>query len=234
MAKLWSALRTEIKNDMNLHGEDFVSDAELLAWANDGIRRAEKIILGLYDKYMETSANLALTTGTSVYALPSGIIANKITHIEYNNGTGLEYEVYYIKRKRELRYVDTNDNIYRYYIKHDSGSSPQIVISPAARETSTTNVIIYFIREAATISSDSDSIDIPIADAYVKQYIKDEVRHKEIGPMFPQQESPRLQQEEKLLVEALNNMIPDDSRDQVDIDPDDLEDIDSYDEGYYI
>ena len=52
--------------------------------------------------------------------------------------------------------------------------------------------------------------------------------------MFPQQESPRLQQEEKLLVEALNNMLPDDSRDQVDIDPDDLEDIDSYEEGYYI
>lgn len=232
MAKTWSTLRTEIKNDMNLNGEDFVSDAELLAWANDGIRRAEKIILGLYDKYFETSANLALVTGTSVYSLPSGIIANKITHIEYNDGSGNEYEIYYIKRKHELRYVDSNDNVYRYRIKHDSGSSPQIVLSPASRETSSTNVTIYFIREATALSSDSDTIDIPIADSYVKQFIKDEVRAKEIGPMFAQDDSPKLRREEALLVEALSNMIPDDSRDQIDIDPEDLNDLDAYNEGY--
>ena len=62
MAKTWAVLLEEVKDDMNLHGEDFVSDAELLAWANDGIEQAEKEIVSLYDKYFETDTALALVS----------------------------------------------------------------------------------------------------------------------------------------------------------------------------
>lgn len=230
MAKTWATLRTEIKNDMNLHGEDFVSDAELLSWVNDGIERAEKEIVSLYDKYFETDANIALVTGTSLYSLPSGILGNKITHIEYSDGV-TEYEVKFMKLKKDARYIDSNDRYYTYRLRNDSVNGTQIELFPPSLETSSTNVKIYFIREANRISEDTDTIEIPLAQAFIKQYIKDQVKEKELGPMFPGMESDELKTEKALMIEALNNMIPDDTRDQVEPDTSFYEDIEHYD--YY-
>ena len=222
MAKTWATLREEIKDDMNLHGEDFASDVELLAWANDGIEQAEKEIVSLYDKYFETDAALTLVSGTSLYSLPSNILANKITHIEYKNGSD-EYEVHYLKRKNEVRYQNTTNEFYRYRLRNDITDGIQIELFPVAQENSS-NVKVYFIRSAVRLVEDTDLIEIPIADAFIKQYIKDQVRGKELGPMFNHQETPNLQKQRALMIEALNNMIPDDSRDEIDPQSDDLED----------
>jgi hypothetical protein len=226
MAKTWATLKEEIKDDMNLHGEDFVSDLELLAWANDGIEQAEKEIVSLYDKYFETDTTLSLVSGTQRYNLPSDIMAHKITHIEYNNGSK-EYEVRYLKRKDEVRYSDQTDDYYRYRLRNDSVNGMQIEIFPTPTETST-NMKVYYIRTATRIVADSDTIEIPIADAFIKQYIKDQVRGKELGPMWDHSESQAMQRQRALMIEALNNMIPDDSRDEIQPDLSYYEDI--YDE----
>lgn len=227
MAKTWATLREEIKDDMNLQGEDFVSDAELLAWANDGIEQAEKEIVSLYDKYFETDADLALVTGQSLYDLPSDILAHKITHVEYDDGT-TEFEIKYLRRKEDFRYQDDNDKVYRYRLRNDSANGMQIKLYPASLETSSSNVKIYYIRSAARIASDSDVIEIPIADAFVKQYIKEQVRAKELGPMFNYQESPAFMKQRELMIEALNNMIPDETRDEIEIRNDDM--VEYYDD----
>lgn len=213
MAKTWATLKEEIKDDMNLHGEDFVSDAELLAWANDGIEQAEKEIVSLYDKYFETDTTLSLVNGTAKYALPADIMANKITHIEYNNGTE-EYEVRYLKRKDEVRYVDSTNHYYRYRLRNDSANGQQIEIFPTPDETGD-NMKLYYIRSVTRLALDADTIEIPIADAFIKQYIKDQVRGKELGPMWDHSETQAMQRQRALMIEALQNMVPDDSRDEI-------------------
>jgi hypothetical protein len=214
MAKTWSQLKDEIKDDMNLQGEDFVSDSELLAWANDGIEQAEKEIVSLYDKYFETDAFIALVTGTNLYNLPTNILANKITHIEYKSGNK-QYEVKYLKRKNEVRYLDDNFDFYRYRLRNDSTNGQQIELFPASLETSSQNLKVHYIRSVNRLVDDTDTIEIPIADAFIKEYIKDQVRAKELGPMFQGQETSNLARQRALMIEALNNMIPDDSRDEI-------------------
>jgi hypothetical protein len=214
MAKTWSQLKDEIKDDMNLQGEDFVSDSELLAWANDGIEQAEKEIVSLYDKYFETDAFIALVTGTNLYNLPTNILANKITHIEYKSGNK-QYEVKYLKRKNEVRYLDDNFDFYRYRLRNDPTNGQQIELFPASLETSSQNLKVHYIRSVNRLVDDTDTIEIPIADAFIKEYIKDQVRAKELGPMFQGQETGNLARQRALMIEALNNMIPDDSRDEI-------------------
>lgn len=224
MAKTWTTLREEIKDDMNLHGEDFVSDVELLAWANDGIEQAEKEIVSLYDKYFETDSTISLVSGTAKYNLPSDILANKITHIEYNNGSD-KYEVKYLKRKEQVRFSSSNDPFYRYRLRNDSANGMQIEIFPTPSETST-NMKIYYVRSVTRLSADSDTIEIPIADAFIKQYIKDQVRGKELGPMWDHAETQALAKQRALMIEALQNMVPDDTRDEI------LPDTSFYDDLY--
>jgi hypothetical protein len=224
VAKTWATLLEEIKDDMNLHGEDFVSDVELLAWANDGIEQAEKEIVSLYDKYFETDAALPLVSGTALYNLPSDILAHKITHIEYNNGTR-EYEVKFMKRKDELRNVDANDSYYRYRLRNDAANGMQIEFYPTPTETSASNIKIHYIRSVTRLALTTDVIEIPIADAFIKQYIKDQVRGKELGPMWDHSETQSLQKQRALMIEALQNMVPDDSRDEITPDTSFYEDI---------
>lgn len=224
MAKTWATLKLEIKNDMNLHGEDWVSDAELLAWANDGIEQAEKEIVSLYDKYLETDVDLALVSGQSLYSLPSDIMASKITNIDYTDGS-LKYEIKYAKTKAELRYEYVNDNYYTYRLRNDSVNGRQIEIFPTPNETSPSNVKIDYIRRANRLVEDTDLIDIPDADAFIKQYIKDQVRGKELGPMWDHNETPSLSRQRALFIEVLNNMIPDETRGEMQMDTSHYDDV---------
>lgn len=223
MAKTWATLLEEIKDDMNLQGEDFVSDAELLAWANDGIEQAEKEIVSLYDKYFETDATITLVSGTAKYSLPSDILANKITHLEYDNGTD-EYEIRYLKTKDEMRYVNSNQSYLRYRLRNDSTNGQQIEFFPTPTESGA-YVKIHYIRSASRLALTTDTIEIPIADAFIKQYIKDQVRGKELGPMWDHGETMGLTKQRSLMIEALQNMIPDDTRDEITPDTSFYEDI---------
>jgi len=225
MAKTWAVLLEEVKDDMNLHGEDFVSDAELLAWANDGIEQAEKEIVSLYDKYFETDTALALVSGTKLYSLPSDILANKITNIEYANGNS-EYEILYLKRKEQVRYEGHGGKYYRYRLRNDSTNGIQIEFFPTPTETSSENIKVHYIRSATRLALTTDVIEIPIADAFIKQYMKDQVRGKELGPMWDHAETQSLAKQRALMIEALQNMIPDDSRDEI------IPDTSFYDEVY--
>lgn len=212
--KTWAELRTEIKNEMNLNGEDFIADEELLAFANDGIEQAEKEIVSLYDKYFETDAFLPLVSGQSLYSLPSDILASKLTHIEWNNDDH-QYEIEYVKTKEQVRYLERQFDRYRYRLRNDTADGIQLELLPAARETAPEAVKIYYIRTAKRIALDTDVIEVPIADAFIKQYIKDQVRAKELGPMFNYEETQALSRQRALMIEALNHMIPDDTRNEI-------------------
>jgi hypothetical protein len=222
--KTWTTMRTEIRAETNTEGEDFISDAELLTWVNEGKDMAEKEIVSLYDKYLETEADLVMTDGSEYVSLPSDIFANKITGIFYDNGD-TSYEVKLLKDKRETLEVGEEDD-YRFRFDNSTASGVRIKLYPEARESSTGNLTCFYIRESAAIDSDSDTVDIPIADSFIKQYIKDKIKEKEVGPMNVTGPSPALQRERDLLIEALNHMVPSESADEMDLDTSFYDDMD--------
>ena len=214
--KTWGELKSEIQKEYNVEGEDFVSDTELITWANEGKDQAEKEIISLYDKYLETDGNLTLVQGQAEVSLPEDIYANKITAIYYDNGVE-KYEIKLIKKKEDIYNICEGDR-YRYTIKNSASDGIKLVLYPTPRESSSTNVKIHYIRESKTLTDDNSLVDIPLADAFVKQYVKDKIKEKEIGPMNVQGESPALTIERRLLIEALTHMIPSDDADKIELD----------------
>ena len=211
--KTWATMKAEIQRECNVEGEDFVSEQELLDWANDAKDEAEAEIVSLYDRYLETSTTLTTTSGSGVVSLPTDIYANKITGLWFDDGSEI-YEIKQVKRKEEIHFAGDNDK-YKFYITNSTASGTKIQPVPAARESSSSNLTCYYIRESAAIDADSDYMDIPIAEGFIKQYVKDKIQEKELGPMAPKGRSDLLEKQRSLMIEALNQMIPDDSSDEL-------------------
>lgn len=222
--KTWGVMKSEIKAETNTEGEDFVSDDELLTWANEGKDMAEKEIVSLYDKYLETEASLIMTEGSQFVDLPDDIYANKLTGVFYSNGSS-SYEVKLIKDKRYTVDVDENAD-YAFRFDNSATDGIRIKIYPPSNENSTGYMYCFYIRESQEITEDDDTVDIPIADGFIKQYVKDKIKEKELGPMNISDMSPALKQERALLIEALNHMVPSESADEIEVDVQFYEDMD--------
>ena len=203
----WAELRTKIQRDLDLQDEIFITTEELLGYANEAIDEAEQEILTIYEDYFLTSENLALVQGTDLYSLPTDIWAHKIRAILYNDGT----RKFAIKRVQQLPHVnevDSNDEYYRYLIFNSLSAGPQIKLFPASLENSSTNVTIWYLRNARTIVNDTDIIDVPEAHKFIMQHIKLRCYEKEGSPNQDKAQID-LEKERKLLVDSLSAMIPD-------------------------
>jgi hypothetical protein len=86
----------------------------------------------------------------------------------------------------------------------------KIKLYPASRETSSTNVTIFYRRKANRIVSDSTVIDIPEGDSFIKQWVIDKAANKErMTPDAP--ESAALARKRELLLNSLTNQIDDEN-----------------------
>jgi hypothetical protein len=206
--KTWGTLKDEILRECNIEGEDFVSSTELLVFANDAKDEAEAEIVSLYDKYLETETALNITSGVDTYDLPSDIYANKITGMYLP-----DYEIKLLKRKQDLL---TNLPYLRYRITNSTADGIKLKLHPMPTQNLTAT--LHYIRQSKPIVDETSVMDIPIADAFIKQYIKDKVQEKELGPMMPKGRSELLEKQKQLLIESLNHMIPDDSSDELEPD----------------
>ena len=213
---LYSTAKLKIEKDLDLEDEEFVQPSEMMEYFNDGLREAQQEVLTIYEDYFLTKAYLPLVNGTSTYSLPSDIYANKIRGIIYQN-SDLIYEIKRIRTPHKfldrhiLRFEDPTD-YYTYILLNDSTSGFQIEISPVVKETSSTNVTIWYLRDIAMIDSDSDYVDkdIPECLNFIYAYVKAQCLKKENGGIMPDDARASLEQQRKLLVDTLTNMIPDD------------------------
>lgn len=203
----WTEMKAKIKRDLDLEDETFITDTELLGYLNTAIDDAEQIIISLYEKYFETEAYLPLVAGTQSYDLPSDIYATKITHIQYDDGS-TKYPIRRIREIGEIAYVQSNDQL-RYRIVNDATNGFQIKFYPTPTETSSTNVIIYYLRNANEITLDADTLDMPEAAQYIMQHIKDQCMNKELGTMYSAPPSGALMKQEEMLKQILSDMVPD-------------------------
>lgn len=205
---LWTLaqIKTKIQNDLDLTDEVMITSAELTAYINQAIDEAEQHVLAIYEDYFLQSANLALVSGTSEYSFPSNIYAHKVRRIFYENGTN-KYEIRRIRDLSEIPDVETGDN-YRYIVMMNSSGAAKIKLYPTAAETSSTNVTVWFIGNATTLSATSDEMNIPEAVQYVIARAKLECARKEGHPAQVSL-ADEVKKQEKLLVDTLTAMVPD-------------------------
>lgn len=211
--KTWAQLRTEIQAECNIEGEDFVSVAELLTWANDAKDEVEAEIISLQERYLETETPFELVAGQSDYALPEDIFAAKITGVYFHDGD-TKYEIKQITDKAQILCVQPDER-YRYRISNPSLTGLMLKLYPASRDSSGTQVTLHYIRRSKRLILDTDLMDLPLAEGFIKQYIKDKVKEKEVGPLSANKRSTALEKQKTLLIEALVQKTPDDSSDQL-------------------
>jgi len=207
----WSELKEKLQDDLDLQEEQFIDEVELLAYANEAIDDVEAEIHSLYEDYFLTSQSVSTTLGSRTVALPSDIYAWKIRNFMFDSGT-LHYEVFPVKSLRKLPGIEPEEN-YRYIMRNDPAAGMQIRLYPIARETSSTNLTLWYIRNASVLTSDVSTCDIPEFANYVLQHVKVRCYEKEGHPNLPQAMAER-DRLKLLMVETLENM-KDDENDEI-------------------
>jgi len=205
-------IKSKIQRDLDLQDEDFIQEDELVEYINEGIDMCEAHIHTLYEDYFLTSTTLSWVSGTAEYALPDDIYADKVRGLLYNNGTTI-FEIPRIKDKSKFlkaallkEFPPTLD--YAYIIKNSSGEDPKIVFFPTVQETSS-NVTLWYLRNASELSADTDTCDIPEFVYYVIQYAKVRCYEKEVGHPNYEPAKQELARLEELMVSTLEEMVPD-------------------------
>lgn len=189
----WTELKLEVQREMDLidedtnDTEDFVSDNELLQYANAAIDEAEAEIHKLYQDYFKTSTTLSLVSGTSEYSMPSNIYANKIRWLQYDDGS----KSYQIKKIRfeDIPLVQTGDD-FMYDITFDTiANGYKLVLYPTPATTDSTSVTMWYIRNANFLTTGTDYIDIPECIRFIKAFMKHEIATKEGNPLVQKYET---------------------------------------------
>jgi hypothetical protein len=205
----YSEIKSKVEDDLDIKDELFITTDELMGYCNEAIDEAEAEIQGIYEDYFLTSESIDLVSGTSEYALPTDIYANKIRALIYSNGSTI-YPVKRLKGSKEfvtLPLVQSGDD-YRYILKNTAGTGPRLVLYPASRETSSSVLTIWYIRNAARITDDSDTCDIPEFANFIMQYMKVRCYEKEGHPNLDFAVAA-LEKQRKLMVDTLTGMVPD-------------------------
>lgn len=230
-------LITRLDRELDLGTDDPISHAEKVDYVNDGIKEAESEIhkLGCEDEYFLASQALPLLTNRQAYPLPSNIYANKIRKIMYTVGTNI-YRIDRLRRNKGVSIQEQAANIlqfggdinYQYLIKNDSAAfGNEIWLYPKSRETDSTAVTIWYIRQANVVLEDNDIVDIPEFSAFVLQFAKVKCMRKIFMGNVPDNEVLELERQRENMVTTLREMVPDEDN-QIDQEMGFYNDFDSW------
>ena len=208
-------IRDKIETDLDLKEETMISETELNANINEAIREAEAEVHSLNEDYFLTTFPLPVTQGTSLYSLPTDIYATKIRAIIWNNGT----EVYRINKLinksyqfEEITLTNTFSTSlrYRYILLNSLTSGQQISFTPPMRDTLSSAVTIYYIRDARQLVDDDDVLDIPEGYNFILAYAKAKCLAKENMGQIPPGIAAEVEHQRQLMRDLLCEKIPDD------------------------
>lgn len=207
-------IRGKIEVDLDLSEETFISSSELNAYINEAIREAESDVHSLNEDYFLDSQALSVTAGIDSYPLPTDIYAQKIRAIMFSDGS----EIYKVKKLinksyqfEEIAMVNqySPSMRYQFILTNNVTAGPKIKFFPNIRATSSTNFLIYYIRDAKTLSSDSDVLDIPEAYNFILAYAKAKCLAKENAGQVPGGIANELEHQREMLKESLRDRVPD-------------------------
>lgn len=210
----WSAIKAKIERDLDLEGESFITEPEMLGYANEAIDEVERQIHMLCEDYFLTRATITLAAGTEEYALPTDIYAMKLRAAIYRNGSS----VWKIERLRdwfkfehyETEQTGTGSDVqYVYFVTNSTPGSPKLLLAPTPNESGP-YVKLWYIRNANSLTTDASICDIPEAVNYIMQYIKVRCYEKDMSPML-QKAMVDLETEKQTTLAALSSQVADNS-----------------------
>lgn len=205
-------IKTKVERDLDLEDETFITDAELLGYANEAIDEVERQILTLCQDYFLTRGTITLAPGTEEYSLPADCYAMKIRQIVYRNGT----QVWKLDRIRDwnkfIGYEIEKTNLsatqhYGYFIVNSTAGAPKILLTPTPTEAGA-YLQIWYIRNANELTVDASVCDIPEAVNYVMAYMKMKCMEKEMHPNL-QKAIMDVQAQKEDTMKTLAEMFPD-------------------------
>ncbi len=223
--RLWtySEIKSKVISDTGTEQEEFVSESELLGYCNEAIDEAEAEIHTIYEDYFLTYSTINLVAGTKEYSLPIDIYANKIRSVLHEDGD-LLYPMTRIRFSDKFEDIRSTEKYntsgsYRYFLVNTSAANGvKMYIAPPPRDTITSGVRIWYIRNANRITATTDTCDIPEFVNFIMQYMKSRIYEKEGSPLYAS--SLRLlDQQRNQMVTTLGNMVIDgDTRIEKDLD----------------
>jgi hypothetical protein len=211
--RTFGTLKEQVKNELDLQDETQISDAEFLDFCNEAIEEAESEIHKLCEDYFKSKASLTVTSGQASYQLPTYIYADKIRKIVYWDGS----KAYEVKRLKSENFateipaldLDTGGDLTYDILNNPSVSGgPRIVFHPAPDFSDSTTLTIWYIRNAAQVAADGDTVDIPEFSRFIKQYMKVLCCEREGHPLleYHMQKAERYRQK---MIESLSDRTPD-------------------------
>lgn len=201
----YAEIKAKVEGDLDMEGEDFVTDTELMGYVNDGIDEAEATIHNLNEDYFLSQDVVSIVAATQDYALPTDIYASKIRLVQWNDGV-TKYQVSRIPLA-EIAFVESTDE-YRYQIVNLSAVGPSFRLHPTPGATDSTSMTRYYIRNATRMTAEDSICDIPEFSSFVINFAKVQCAIKEMHPRleFFQGE---LEKSRGLMIATLNEMVPD-------------------------
>jgi len=222
--KTFGDLRLRLEKELDLEGEEFISPDEMIGYWNHAVSVAEShiITLGLRDKYFLARAKLSTVQGEEEIALPSDIYANKLLKIIYRDGATF-YTLLPLSSKdmfedyEFLNNYSGSDN-YRYMITHTTPGQEKFLLVPAARESRTDVMTIWYFRDANRYTVDADICDLPeIAYEYLHAYVRSQCYSKESHVNFDASVQDAAVKEQ-LMISVLSGQIADNEMSKMEID----------------
>lgn len=209
----WSEIKAKVLRDLDLEGETFITETELLGYANEAIDEVERQILTLCEDYFLSRGQITLVPGQEEYDIPDNIYGMKIRKIIYRAGT----QVWNLARLRNWNKLSiyetekvnaTGTQQYGFFILNGTaGEKPKILLSPTPTEAGS-YLQIWYLRNANELVNNNSKCDIPEAVNYVMSYIKMKCLEKELHPNLPKAIQD-LEQQKVDTLKTLAEMYPD-------------------------
>lgn len=181
--------RTLARERADMVGSGFVADSAtgLDRWINEGVARLHEKLVGAYgDQYVETTATISVTAGTSDYNLASDFY--KLYEVDFTvNGRTRALEQF----NRAERNTYRDGEIYgQYFLPKYRLVAGKIRILPS---TYTGTLTYRYAPQATTLSSTSDSITVPnkweqyvVVYAAMQAMMKEESDIRELAGLLAQ------------------------------------------------
>lgn len=202
----YQEIETEVRQSLDIINSDstnFISDAEMVNLYNEALKTAESEILLLNQDQFLVDTLIPTIAGTTSYALPSDIYAQKIRALIYSNGS----KIYPIKRikdlhkfykKAEIDHYSTGETELSYILKSGTaGAQNTIELSPPSAVETGSFITCWHIRDANRVPLIGEVInsvattraiqlatvcDLPEWKDYIVQFIRVRVYDKELDP----------------------------------------------------
>lgn len=222
--KTFGQLNTQLLKELDLEDEDFISASELMGLWNHAVSVAEGhiITLGLRDKYFLARTTVSIVTGQEEISLPTNLYANKILKLIYRSGATF-YTVRPLDSKdmfENYTYLNvfSSSDFYRYMITHNTPGTEKLILVPAARETISNAITIWYFRDAQRYTADNDTCDLPeIAYEFLHAYVKEMCYAKESHVNYEGAKAERMEKEQ-LMQSILSGQIEDNEMSKAEMD----------------